>query len=104
MNLSLLPDAQAELDDAVQWYEAQSTGLGARFLAELVHAFGLIQQFPTAWHPLGPNTRRCRLKRFPYGVIYALEGEDVVVVAIAHLHREPAYWSARMMQYLPGEA
>ena len=96
MNLSLLPDAQLELDDAVQWYEAQSPGLGARFLSEVIHAFGLIQQFPTAWHPMSANTRRCRLKRFPYGVICAVEVDHILVIALAHLHRKPAYWAARL--------
>ncbi|MDD2879113.1 MAG: type II toxin-antitoxin system RelE/ParE family toxin [Rhodoferax sp.] len=95
MNFSLIPDAQAELDDAFQWYETQSGGLGDRFLGEVVHAFELIRQFPSAWHPLSANTRRCRLKRFPYGVIYAQVGDDIVVVGIAHLHREPNYWSER---------
>ena len=95
MNFSLLPQAQIELDDAYEWYESQADGLGDRFLAESVHAFGLIQRFPNAWHPLSPNTRRCRLKRFPYGVIYAVESIDVIVIAVAHLHRKPGYWVAR---------
>lgn len=96
MNFSLLPAAQLELDEAVQWYEAQSPGLGERFLVEAVHAFGLIRQFPVAWHPLSANTRRCRLKRFPYGVIYAIENNNILVIALAHLHREPGYWSERV--------
>lgn len=96
MNVNLLPAAQLELDEAVQWYEAQSPGLGERFLVEAVHAFGLIQQFPAAWHPLSANTRRCRLKRFPYGVIYAIENNNILVIALAHLHREPGYWSERV--------
>ena len=96
MNFSLLPDAQFELDEAVQWYEAQSAELGERFLLEAVHAFGLIRRFPLAWHPLSANTRRCRLKRFPYGVIYAIEDKNILVIAIAHLHRMPGYWSERV--------
>ena len=95
MNFSVLPQAQSELDDAYEWYESQALDLGGRFLTEAVHAFGLIQRFPDAWHPLSPNTRRCRLKRFPYGVVYAVEGNDVIILAIAHLHRKPGYWAAR---------
>jgi plasmid stabilization system protein ParE len=96
MNISLLPDAQDELDEAVRWYEAQVPGLGERFLTEAVHAFGLIRRFPLAWHPLSANTRRCRLKRFPYAVIYAAEGKDIIVIALAHLHRKPGYWAERV--------
>lgn len=96
MNFSLLLAAQLELDEAVQWYEVQSAGLGERFLVEAVHAFGLIRRFPMAWHPLSVNTRRCSLKRFPYGVIYAIEDNSILVIAIAHLHRKPGYWSERV--------
>ena len=96
MDFSLLPAAQLELDEAVQWYEVQSAGLGERFLVEVVHAFGLIRRFPMAWHPLSVNTRRCSLKRFPYGVIYAIEDNSILVIAIAHLHRKPGYWSERV--------
>lgn len=96
MNLSFLPPAQLELDQAVEWYDAQSPGLGARFLSEVTHAMGLIQRFPTAWHPLSANTRRCRLKRFPYGVIYAIDGDRILVIALAHLHRKPTYWATRL--------
>jgi hypothetical protein len=96
MNFSLLTDTQFELDQAVQWYEAQSAGLGERFLVEVVHAIGLIRQFPLAWRPLSANTRRCRLERFPYGVIYAIEDNNILVIAIAHLHRKPGYWSERV--------
>ncbi|MBT0570959.1 type II toxin-antitoxin system RelE/ParE family toxin [Curvibacter sp. CHRR-16] len=95
MNFKLLPEAQVELDEAYEWYALQAEGLGERFLAELIHTFGLIQQYPTAWHPLSTNTRRCRLKRFPYGVIYAIEAQEIIIIAIAHLHRRPNYWIER---------
>jgi toxin ParE2 len=96
MNFKLLPQAQTELDEAHEWYALQADGLGERFLAEVIHAFGLIQQYPAAWHPLSANTRRCRLKRFPYGVIYAVEGQEIIVIAVAHLHRKPGYWATRL--------
>jgi hypothetical protein len=35
------------------------------------------------------------LKRFPFGVIYSVEGQDVIVIAVAHLHRKPGYWTSR---------
>lgn len=73
MNFSLLPQAQSELDEAYDWYESQAKGVGERFLAEVVHAFGLIQTFPDAWRPLSANPRRCRLKRFPFGVVIPLK-------------------------------
>ncbi len=96
MNVLLLDPAQRELDDAIAWYADQAPGLGNAFLIETLKAIHLIQRFPLAWHPLSPNARRCRLNRFPYCVVYGLEGDDLIVIAIAHQHRKPDYWRDRM--------
>lgn len=95
MNLRLLGPAQQELDEAVVWYSAQAPGLGDAFLLETLKSFRMIEQHPAAWHPLSENTRRCRLSRFPYAVIYIADDEGLLVVAIAHLHRKPDYWRNR---------
>jgi hypothetical protein len=96
--LRFLTVAQAELDDAIVWYDNQAPGLGDAFLVEAVKALRLIERHPLAWHPLTANVRRCRLSRFPYGVIYAPDNADLVVVAVAHLHRASFYWRDRLKQ------
>ncbi len=95
MSIRLLEPAQAELDEAIAWYADQAPGLGDAFLIETLKAIKLIDQFPTAWHPLTPQIPRCRLKRFPYSVVYTQDGTDVLVLAIAHQHRKPNYWGSR---------
>ncbi len=101
MTIVLLEPALAELDEAVEYYESQAVGLGASFLEEFSRSVQLIHAHPLAWHPLGENTRRCRLTRFPYGVVYAVTDEEIIVVAIAHLHRRPKYWLSRMTDENP---
>lgn len=96
MSVRLLEPAQAELDEAIGWYAGQAPGLGDAFLLEAIKALKLVEQHPDAWHPLSPQIRRCRLNRFPYSVIYALDGTDVVVLAVAHQHRKPLYWRDRI--------
>ncbi|TAN04175.1 MAG: type II toxin-antitoxin system RelE/ParE family toxin [Rhodanobacteraceae bacterium] len=95
MSVRLLEVAQHELDEAIAWYASQAPGLGDAFLLEAVSAFELIQRYPQAWHPFSDGIRRCRLRRFPYGVIYAAVDGDVLVLAVAHLHRRPDYWRER---------
>jgi toxin ParE2 len=97
MSIRLLEPAQAELDEAIGWYAEQAPGLGDAFLLETLKVLKLIEQFPQAWHPLTPEIRRCRLKRFPYSVVYTLDAEDVLVLAVAHQHRKPAYWRNRII-------
>jgi len=96
MSVRLLESAQAELDDAIAWYASQAPGLGDAFLIETLKTLKLIEQYPKAWHPLTQQIRRCRLRRFPYSVIYAQEGSDLLVLAVAHQHRKPGYWRARL--------
>lgn len=96
MSVRLLDTAQAELDEAIAWYAAQAPGLGDALLVEALRAFELIAQHPDAWHPLTASMRRCRLRRFPYGVIYTRIDNDILVLAIAHLHRRPGYWRDRI--------
>jgi plasmid stabilization system protein ParE len=96
MSVRLLESAQVELDDAIAWYASQAPGLGDAFLIETLKTLKLIEQYPKAWHPLTQQVRRCRLRRFPYSVIYAQEDSDLLVLAVAHQHRKPGYWRARL--------
>lgn len=96
MNIRLLSPALLELDEATAWYCAKSQGLDQRFLTEIETALARIQEWPTAWHSLGRGLRRYRLQTFPYGVIYAVRKDEIIIVAIAHLHRDPQYWRERL--------
>ena len=66
--------------------------MGNAFLIEVLSATDRIARFPEAWHPLEIEIRRCRLSRFQYGLIYTIDKGDILVLAIAHLHRRPDYW------------
>ncbi len=88
--------AEADLAAAVAYYDGQNPGLGDDFLDEIEAATARVEQFPNAWHKLSRNTRRCRLHRFPYGLIYRVKADEAVIVAVAHLHSEPTQWLARV--------
>ena len=96
MKVSFLPLAQQELDDAVAWYNEQATGLGHEFLDEMDRVVRRTVVFPMSCSEIEPGVRRCLLARFPYGLIYGVDGEMIVVVAVAHLHREPHHWMDRI--------
>jgi plasmid stabilization system protein ParE len=96
VTVRFLEIAEIELDEAIQWYGAQTPGLGRAFLIEVLAAADRIARFPEAWHPLGEGVRRCRLSRFPYGLIYTMDNGDILVLAVAHLHRRPDYWRDRL--------
>jgi len=61
------PDAEAEFNQAVDYYDGCEEGLGLEFAKAVYAAIQNICHYPFAWTPLSPNTRRCLLNRFPYG-------------------------------------
>lgn len=96
MKIKFLKNAQIELDEAIEYYNYEVPGLGDAFLTEVLNALDRIGNFPEAWHPSSKRTRRCQTRRFPYGVIYQIRGQEILIVAIANLHRKPDYWKDRL--------
>jgi len=96
MKYSFLAPARAELREAKNFYEDRQPGLGEEFSIEVQETIGRILLNPTMWARLSGRSRRCRLRRFPYAVIYQLRREEILIVAVAHLRREPTYWRNRI--------
>jgi plasmid stabilization system protein ParE len=88
--------AQLELEEAAAWYEAQRKGLSAEFLDEFERGVGRVAEFPLAWKSVGSRTRQYRFNRFPYGIIYQVREDEILIVAVAHLRRRPGYWRDRI--------
>ena len=61
MKIEFLATAEAELAEAVSYYNEQSEGLGYAFAAEVKQTIARILQFPEAWTKLSARTRRCRI-------------------------------------------
>jgi plasmid stabilization system protein ParE len=96
MKLRMLETAEFELDQAVAWYRARDERLADRFMIEVIAAGDKIIAQPNAWHPLCEGIRRFRLNRFPYGLIYSFDADEILVIAIAHHSRRPGYWRDRL--------
>jgi hypothetical protein len=58
--------------------------------------FDITVAFPMSCAEIEPGLRRCLLARFPYGLIYGMEDDSIVVIAVTHLHRLPRYWTDRV--------
>jgi plasmid stabilization system protein ParE len=96
MEIRFLDVAQQEFDEAVEYYNAESDGLGDRFLLEVLSSLERIKQFPQASRLFTDDSRRCQTRRFPYGIAYQILESEILVVALTHLHRRPDYWLDRI--------
>jgi plasmid stabilization system protein ParE len=84
--------ALAELRKATLHYEEKENGLGGIFLDEVEATVARILANPLAWHPLSPRTRRCRTHRFPFGLIYQTRSNEILVLSVMDLRRDPTTW------------
>ena len=89
------PEARAEVEQSVEFYEARLDGLGLRFLAAVEQTAERISASPEAGAPLTGGFRTRIVSGFPYTVIYRVWEDYVYFVAVAHQHRRPDYWRGR---------
>ncbi len=96
----ILNEAAQELEEAVAWYEAQRSGLGAELAAAVESALDVLESptVPLVHVPYAARAREVKrliLKRFPYDIVVRERQDEVVVVAFAHQSRRPGYWRSR---------
>jgi plasmid stabilization system protein ParE len=92
----LLPPAEEEMTEAALFYEAAKTGLGDPFLDDVQRAIDTVRERPHLGVAVSYGFRRALIRRFPFSLIYALEGDEIVVIAVAHQRRSPNYWKVRI--------
>jgi plasmid stabilization system protein ParE len=91
-------EAYGELVEAVTYYNNQSQRSGQLFVSILEDSIERILRMPYSapvWEDY-PHVRHRVLRRFPYSIIYLLEHEEVIVVALARDGRRPGYWLGRL--------
>ena len=83
------PEAEEDLKKVFSWYEDNRTGLGYDFLLQVDAGINFIKRSPEI-HPIEyKGTRKHLIKRFPYKIIYFIEEEKIVVLAVLHGRRSP---------------
>ena len=96
MNIRFLSLADQEVSDAVEWYEEQAEGLSRAFLDELDRVVRLVRTYPLIAAQIEPEIRRFLFTRFPYSLVYGIDRDTIVVIAVANQHRKPRYWAERV--------
>ena len=96
MRFEFHPEALDEYNEAGHHYARQQPGLDLRFVVCVEEAIASIFDDPYRWRPHDEDVRRCLTRVFPYGVLYTIEPDYVLIVAVAHCSRDPGYWKHRV--------
>lgn len=95
MNIFFDELAQAEYDDAINYYELELSGLGLKFKDEIIRSLRNIIKFPLSGTLENNEIRHYLLHKFPFKILYSIERDYIYIIAVAHMHREPNYWIDR---------
>ena len=96
MRFEFHPEALAEYEEAARYYAGCQEGLELRFIARVEAAVRQVAASPERWRLIEQDVRRCLAKVFPYAILYSIEPEYVLIIAVMHCHREPGYWRKRI--------
>lgn len=84
------------MTEAGIFYEEQSQGLGVEFLDDVQRTIDRLRDNPMLGQIILDDLRRGLLSRFPFSLIYAIESDNLLIIAIAHQRRQPEYWRDRI--------
>jgi plasmid stabilization system protein ParE len=85
------------VEEAVAYFDEQRDGLGDRFERELADTVEILAEYPRSGKPLSKLVRKLRLRTFPYNLIYTIDDDEIIIVAVAHHRRHTGYWRSRLI-------
>ncbi len=90
------PEALIEFSEATIYYSEKSSKLGLAFYTEVENTIHRIIENPKLFRIIEEDIRRCLTRRFPYGILYTIEEDYILIVAVMHGSRKPSYWKHRV--------
>ena len=98
MNNEFLPEADEEFREAARYYESEAPGVGLAFIAEVHRAISFLVSHPRSAKRVRGSIRKQILSHFPYSLLYSIESNLILIVAVAHHKRRPTYWRSRLKE------
>jgi len=89
------PEALEEYSDAVQYYAEQRTEIAQAFINPIEDAIFRIKESAKRYPTIDEDIRRCMTRKFPYEILYTIESDYILILAVMHCSREVGYWKNR---------
>ncbi len=95
MRIEFHPEALEEYRQAALWYANREASIAEQFIASVEEAIKQVSAAPSRWRLIDEDVRRCLTHIFPYAILYTIESDSILIIAVMHCSREPNYWKLR---------
>ncbi|MBE9067312.1 type II toxin-antitoxin system RelE/ParE family toxin [Leptolyngbya cf. ectocarpi LEGE 11479] len=89
------PDSLTEYSEAVRYYAEQNVDLAQAFIDAVEKAIYRLRDSPGRYPAIDGDIRRCLTLKFPYGILYTIESDSILILALIHCKKKPGYWNSR---------
>jgi toxin ParE1/3/4 len=89
------PEALTEYAEAVQYYTQQRVEVAQAFIDAVEDAVYRIKESPARYKVIDEEIRQCATRKFPYEIVYTVEQDYILILAVMHCSRKPRYWENR---------
>lgn len=96
MRFEFHPEALEEYRQAALWYAEREPELGLQFVGSVEDTIKRVVDAPGRWRVIDEDVRRCLTHVFPYAILYTIEPDFLLIVAVMHCSRAPGYWKHRL--------
>jgi len=83
------PEALAEYSQAIQYYAEQRVDLAQAFIDAVENAVYRLRESPNRYPFVAADIRRCLVRKFPYSILYMVEADSILILAVTHGKQRP---------------
>ena len=98
LTIEFHPQAEVELEEAIEWYEAKKEGLGEKFFREYLSIKEKLLISPKLYPFAFEGVRKAVFRKFPYVILYFVWEELIYVLAVFHTSQDPEIWKQRVAE------
>lgn len=88
-------EAEEDIANAWDWYYKIQPSLAEQFLLTVEFSFEKIKSSPYLFAKKHKNIRSASIKKFPFAVLYIVNGNDIEIFSVFHHKRNPKIWKQR---------
>ena len=90
------PEALKEYSEAVKYYAERRVDIAQSFIDAVENAVYRIKESPERYPAIEADVHRYLALKFPYAILYTIETDYILILAVMHCKQKTGYWQSRL--------